>query len=1013
VPKPYTSPPTPLPVTLTDFVPGFLQLLYAPGDGIRLARLSGKSLQNWLVPCEDVLTRLTQLTATPNIYFAPAAFAPSATSYTKADCLRTRAFCVDIDYGKAGHAKPSLFDTLEDAWACLITAPAQPTCIWHTGHGLQAMYLLAEPYVFQPSQDPTARIAEYESLSRTLSAMVGSDATFTPEHMFRVPLTVNAKPDTPPVQGSILYWNPEVRHALADLRALCARYGVPQKPEAPPPAPEPEPDPLPGTGTGTAYASLPQDLRADIEKHHADRSSAMFAVIKKMVQAGYPPTVIQTAIQHGPDFRAKYRNRLPVEVKRCLDRLRGIRGVYTGVSSGIYAGVYPDVQRPLETRNVPQEVPIQDCTPLSPALHAMLKRYTEAAQIPLTSRILDSARFHEHLFTTYPAGVMESPCGSGKSTWGLSHIALHAGLKAPYMYVVDTLDTLYRAARILEQLNPALQVGRYRGFNAERCHTLCGKHRNWEQCNPSDPASVCHKCDARAACAYFNRDAEIKKTVVVMCHNGLVRLMEAEAAEPILEGVRIIVDEDLSSYLSAKFTLEDLELAQSYIENTGVKLGGLLPHTLMAARQAGHPLPDTVKSFAALHYVCRDERETTDASRLCKQIALALRTGGLNPFKHSLAEHERARQTVFELLNFFRPSIRGDATYAFREISSTQGVRYMLKKNRFDLGQGTSGAKLWILNASAQLAPIAYPESMPVYGCPDLKQLGNGLALQVIAGNPMQSKEDAHVETACRIIRDILKVTWQNRPHQNVFVATDRSTVHKEKLEEAVREAFGAAVKIVTLPRGRIRGSNEAGNCTIACLAGMSLFSTIDNIALTATLTVRRMIPVAPSVLTRRGIPAMSGGRFRWRLLQEIYALSALDELYQAIWRTALRNGQPVEAIIVAPDAEWLSVLWRAMMPGFKVHAAHKYAERGFKVDPVMDGFVYLISVMPGAEYSKADIARLLGYRGDNAWKDNAVRIMNLLGPFYEQDPGNVQVLRRKAIPGIASEETPEGPETP
>jgi hypothetical protein len=68
---------------------------------------------------------------------------------------------------------------------------------------------------------------------------------------------------------------------------------------------------------------------------------------------------------------------------------------------------------------------------------------------------------------------------------------------------------------------------------------------------------------------------------------------------------------------------------------------------------------------------------------------------------------------------------------------------------------------------------------------------------------------------------------------------------------------------------------------------------------------------------------------------------------------------------------------------------------------------------MPGAEYSKADIARLLGYRGDNAWKDNAVRIMNLLGPFYEQDPGNVQVLRRKAIPGIASEETPEGPETP
>lgn len=69
-----------------------------------------------------------------------------------------------------------------------------------------------------------------------------------------------------------------------------------------------------------------------------------------------------------------------------------------------------------------------------------------------------------------------------------------------------------------------------------------------------------------------------------------------------------------------------------------------------------------------------------------------------------------------------------------------------------------------------------------------------------------------------------------------------------------------------------------------------------------------------------------------------------------------------------------------------------------------MDGFVFLVGVEPGREFKKNDIAALLGYRGQNPWKDNQTRIWSLLGPFYEQDPGNVQVLRRKAIPGLLEE---------
>lgn len=1010
--------PKPVPVSLRDFLTVFLPLVYAPGDGIRLARSSGTRFANELVPYADLFTRTLYLAQEPNAYFAPAAFALDATRYQKTDCLHTRCICVDLDYGTDGHAKPSPYPTLEAAYACLVTAPVQPACIWHTGHGLQAMYLLDQPYVFQPAPDQDTRIADYEYVSSTLARMVQSDETFTVQHMFRVPLTVNAKADIPPVTGTVLYWDPTKRHSFDALRALCERYGVPEDDEEDEPlAPEPDPEPVPDapgdqpvTAVIKAYADLPGDLRADIEHHHQDRSAAMFAIIQKMVRAGYTGEVIHDAIPRGPDFKEKYGTSLHYEIDRVLFKLTGQRGSYSGISTGTRPAVHPvdDLPPPLEPQHVPVDVPLDTCAPLPDTLREMLARYCQSAGIPVTDRILNSARFHEHLFNAYPSGVMETPCGSGKSTWALSHIALSAKPEQRYLYVVDTIDALHKAADVLEQLNPELPVGRYHGFDEDRCFALSGKKQNWYDCNPKNPASVCRRCASSTRCCYFNRDTEIQKPAVILCHSGLIRLMESESHETTIEDVRIIVDEDLNAFLSAEFTLRNLELAQQYIESTGVKLAKLLPYTLLAGRQAGYPLADTAQSFAGYHYVYRDENETHDAARLCQQMVQALRTGSLPPFTSTAEDTERARDTVYELVNFFRPSYRGDQAYAYRELVTDTGVQYILKKNRFNLGAGTAGQKQWILNASAQLAAVPYPDNMPVYGCPELKQLGNGLSLHVINGNPMKSGEAGHVATACRIIREICL----HREHAHALIAIDKVSKYGPPIEQAIRDSFGAGVEIVTLPRGRIRGSNVAGECTFACLAGLSLFSTLDNVALTSTLTVKRVVPVLDNVLNDKNKPAMSAGRFRWRQLQRIYALSALDELYQTLWRTALRNGRPVEAIVVVPDAEWLSVLWRSVMPGFVVHGAHKSAERGFKPDFRMDGLIFLMGRPAGWEIGKEDVVRLLRYQGNATWKEYGKGIMRLLVPFYETHPDNVRVLRRKAVPGIQEvDPVPMGPE--
>lgn len=971
--------------TYGDFVPEFMTTVFAPGDLVRLAVLWGPGdMRNQLLPRDQAVARLLDLHSTPNVYFSGCSFDAQG-SYTKNNVTSTRCVIVDIDYGHQGHRSPPYFDTAEDVWGLVMTAPARPTAVWHTGHGLQALYLLEQPYVFQGSDqeggDQAQRIASYEAVSRTMAQMVMSDSTFTPEHLFRVPQTLNAKPDTPAVQGTVLHWEPSQRYRFADLQQLCAEYGLPKTPEVPVETAHWSETGIDPTDVG-AYPDLPQELRDQIESHHDDRSEAMFTIIADMLRAGYTPDVIHDAIQHGHHFRQKYGRRLHAEIDRCVAKLEHNPRVYCDARSAVNA---------LDVVNVAQEVPLVDLAPLEPEMAGMLHSYARVTGITLSPDLLTAARFHDHLFKSRASGVMETPCGSGKSTWALCHIAANAGPSAQYLYVVDTIETLYRAADTIEQLNPGLAVGRYHAFNAERCLTLCGAAHNWRQCNPQDPASVCRRCEARQRCAYYNRDTELQKPAVVMCHNGLVRIMETESLEPMLESAMIIVDEDLNAFLGTEFEHHDLELVESLAQSAGVSVKPFFPGTSFSAAGTSLDIKPGDKTYACLHYVYRNAKQTAELEHVVRELRKAVAIGKPD-IKASTTEAEHARQVLYEVLTFFRPGYRGDQTYAYREIRGPKGVRYCVKKNRFDLGSQPVGKRLWILNASAGLSPYPYPANLPVFRCADLKPQGHRVSLHFIAGNPMQSKHDAHVRTACQIIRKVCL----DRNHATAFIPTDKDSQAYDDIAAAVRDSFGAATRIVRLERGRIRGSNAAGDCTFACLAGLSLFTSIDNVGATAALISRRTVPVYPDVFSRTGQPSMPGGRFKPKLMREIYALSALDELYQTLWRTAVRNNGQVEAIVVVPDAEWLSVLWRTVMPGFWTHDVHKAADKGFKIDRAMDGVAFLMTVEPGKEFRKQDVAKLLGYQGDKAWKENQNRIRYLLEPFFAEGE-SVQVLRRRA----------------
>ena len=966
-----------------EFVPELLQKLFEPSDRVHVAVIphSGSRADEFLLR-DHAIQRLIQLKGKPNVFFSATCYDPGS---TKPKYRSARAFCVDVDYCSEGHSKQACLATQEAVYAALVTAPVTPSCIWSTGHGLQAIYLLDSVY---PLTTPD-QVTEYDEICRQLAAMVKADVTVSADHLLRVPYTLNEKSGVAPVWGTVL-WGSMQTHALSDIVALCAQYGIP-----PGPSPVLRQIPL-QVSDFVEFDDLPQDLQDAISEDHRDCSAALFSLVARLVRGGYSQETISEAMKHSDSFTDEYGLvGIDDEVRRCLDKMKG----KPMVSS---ASVYP-----LDVPNQARRIRLSRCQPLSAAMEAQLQLYADLAGFTLSAELKDSARFHEYLFSSRRSGVMESPCGSGKSMWAMTHISLNASETSRFLYVVDTVEALYRAAKMIEDLNPALTVGRYHSFNQEKCRELCGNTHNWKVCSSADPKSVCHTCGVRDRCAFHTRDQQIQRGAVVMCHNGLVRLLEAEKPPVKMDEAKIIVDEDLDASLTAEFTLDDLRNAEQFVDGAQLAVGtpanlrGLLPFTRFANPLLNQLLPD-IETFASLNYVYRDAVQTTALAAQMPGLRKAIGRGRILTMKNQASREERARQTLCEIVNFFRPGRRADVLYVYREIHEVDGrgkgkTRYLLRKNRFDLDVKAVGKKLWILNASAQLSPTVYPSNMPVFRCPDMKPNGHLVSLHVIASNPTQKKSRANIDAASLILRRKI----EHGQHTDVLVATNKDEGVDSDLRCAVHETFSdhpfrSKLKITTMQRGRIRGSNEAGQCTFAVLAPLSLFSTLDNIAMRAVLSVGKTVPVAPNVLTEDGTPAMPRGQFQWPAMNNIYALTALNELYQTLWRTAVRNNKPVEAIVVMPDAEWLSVLWRTVMPGFKLLGAYKLKGQELRAEPLMTGLAGLMGEPAGKDVDKTEVAKRLGYRGKNPWKENKEGILSLLGPFYGEGSTN-RCLRRKS----------------
>lgn len=132
------------------------------------------------------------------------------------------AFWVDIDIQGSVHTSANLPPTLVDAMSLLDRFPLPASLVWHTGNGVQAVWMLREPWVLSADPDrceaqTLARrfIESFDVLAQRSGWRV--DPTHDLARVLRLPGTMNWKQPATPLLVRILCDNHESRYNLSDF----------------------------------------------------------------------------------------------------------------------------------------------------------------------------------------------------------------------------------------------------------------------------------------------------------------------------------------------------------------------------------------------------------------------------------------------------------------------------------------------------------------------------------------------------------------------------------------------------------------------------------------------------------------------------------------------------------------------------------------------------------------------------------------------------------------------------
>ena len=585
--------------------------------------------------------------------------------------------------------------------------------------------------------------------------------------------------------------------------------------------------------------------------------------------------------------------------------------------------------------------------------------------IPLSHKIETMAAFFSRVASTHEQAVIMAPCGVGKSLSATAYAAASATVGAPVILIVQDRRTMFDARSDLSLIMNPDDIGLYAGWDRDECHSLNPGKFTFRDCLRDASDSECTCCRGRSDCNYCQSRAQLKRPVVVMTLASFLLL--CEKGQDFGRHL-IICDEDLLTFSDVNFTADELDFLHRLFTIHGqlLKASNLLPMLFPSLR------------FSTFHGVDRIPDQHIRFMTLAGWDR-SLTGRVIRHIKADPARFTDCEELLFRFLMFFRTCAACGADYAY----SFSGDMLCVKKNRLDLKSYTSYRQFFVLNATAALSLNEFAPGTKIVTCAGLDKYKSEASAQlyVVVGNPTMTRRRKNIKLGMSMIyRNLLPFFADGC---NVLVPCNASgdevpaMLATRLIGQAPIEQTGRSGAVHKISRGRLRGTNDFRMCTSAFFVAAGFFTSIEDCTLHAVLRTGQ--DMAWSEVVCDGMPVMHKGRFRNEVVQDVYMRKVLTEMYQGVYRTAIRDGRDVQVVIALPSADWLVPL-RQLMSFVVVDAEHVTTQ----IIQAFIGLSALMNLEPGTTVGKRDAAAMLGYEGDTGWKDHRDRISSLLEPFFE-----------------------------
>lgn len=448
--------------------------------------------------------------------------------------------------------------------------------------------------------------------------------------------------------------------------------------------------------------------------------------------------------------------------------------------------------------------------------------------------------------------ILNLPCSSGKSFMSIIYAAYLADQGKRVWIVSEQISSCKQKAKILTKMNVSAIA--YHGRDTTVCTAQTKDfYKNTKPCK-----NCSNKCGAELK--YLNKSPnkfDYPHANVVCCtHSNYISALSNNDLPENLE--LVIIDESPNVLESISLNEDKLKLLKKIARcqndyDAGVLLDFI--NDITRYKDGGsHKMPSLDKDIA---------------DNVLKIALTRLRSGKLN---------EESMDAIYSFLTFFQ----NDKIYGMCTIDDNDQSNFNYITGHVDLKCKTQTI---ILDGSAK-NQITRWENFEIVSCDKLYVSYPNTTLHLIKANPSKTKilEEA-------IQNKIKKIaTKQLQSNDNVIIFSNKKPLPPVKQLEQIAQKAGANHLI--MQRGEHIGSNKGKHCNKAIIASMSLFTTIADYVLKASIVKDKEIPEKEifDIYRDKRYPAYDKNGFRNKDIDEQYILSIERDLYQAIMRGCIRE---------------------------------------------------------------------------------------------------------------------------